>query len=94
MIKKATLKSLKKGQAGTDEEMLNRLVKETFRYFIKRVNPVTGLIADSTKRGSPASIGALGMSLCVYIVGIENKLISRSKAIREILKNSAVCFLQ
>ena len=86
MIKKTSLKSHKKGKAGTDEEMLNRLIKETFPYFIKRVNPVTGLMADSTKRGSPASIGAVGMGLCVYIVGIENKLISRSKAIHAILR--------
>jgi hypothetical protein len=86
MREKTTSKSHHAVKAGTDSEMLNRLFKETFQYFIKRVDPVTGLMADCSKRGSPSSIGVVGMGLSVYIAAVENNLISRKKAMVEILK--------
>lgn len=71
---------------GNDKEMLDSLLKETFEYFIKQSYPVTGLIADKTKEGSPSSIAVVGMSLSALIVGIEKKLISREKAVDRVLK--------
>src|SRR6202166_1177516 len=66
---------------GTDEEMLHILQRETFEYFLKEINPVTGLIADKTEPGSPSSIAAAGMALSVYVVAVERDLLSRAEAI-------------
>jgi hypothetical protein len=71
---------------GSDKEMLDSLLKETFEYFLNQSDPITGLIADKTKQGSPSSISVVGMGLSSYIVGIENNFLSRSAAINKILR--------
>ena len=71
---------------GSDEEMLNDLQRETFDYFLKRVDPVTGLIEDKTQPGFPSSITVVGMGLSAYIVGIEKKFLTREDALERILK--------
>jgi len=69
---------------GTDEEMLHILQRETFEYFIKEMDPKTGLIADKTQPGSPSSIAAVGMALSSYIAGVERGFISRGNAVDRI----------
>jgi hypothetical protein len=69
-----------------DEQMLTELQRETFDYFIKEYNEDTGLVADKTRTGSPASIAVTGMSIPVYIIAIEKKFISREEGARRILK--------
>jgi hypothetical protein len=71
---------------GTDEQMLVELQRETFDYFLKECNPVTGLVADKTQPDSPASIGVMGMAISVYIIGIEKKFITKTEATERILK--------
>lgn len=71
---------------GTDEDMLDKLQKETFDYFLNEVNPVTGLIADKTEPGFPSSIAVTGMAITSYIIGVEKKILSRKNAIERILK--------
>jgi hypothetical protein len=71
---------------GTDNEMLESLQRETFDYFLKEVNPKTGLVADKNQPGSASSIAVVGMCLTALIVGIERKYISRKAAIDRILK--------
>lgn len=71
---------------GTDEDMLDKLQRETFDYFLNEVNPVTGLVADKTEPGFPASIAVTGMAMTTYIIGIEKKMLSRKNAIERILK--------
>src|SRR5579863_7136441 len=66
---------------GTDAEMLESIRCATFDYFRNEVDPGTGLIADKTQPGSPASIAAAGMALSVYVVAIERGLLSRVEAI-------------
>lgn len=46
----------------SDEE-LSALQETTFRYYLKEVSPITGLIRDKTEPGAPASIAAVGMAL-------------------------------
>ncbi len=70
---------------GPDDEMLGVLQRETFNYFLKEVNGHTGLIADKTQPGSPASIAATGMGLSCYIAGIERGFITRDEAIKRTL---------
>ena len=71
---------------GTDEEMLDLLQKETFNYFLKEADGETGLIADKTQPGSPASIASVGMGLSCYVTGVERKFISREDAVDKTLK--------
>lgn len=71
---------------GTDEDMLDKLQRETFDYFLNEVNPVTGLVADKTEPGFPSSIAVTGMAVTAYIVGVEKKFLSRKNAIERILK--------
>jgi hypothetical protein len=66
---------------GTDQEMLDRLLRETFEYFRNEVNPANGLVIDKNQPGSPASIAAVGMGLTVYMVAVERGLLSRAEAI-------------
>lgn len=70
----------------TDADMLDKLQRETFDYFLNEVNPVTGLIADKTEPGFPSSIAVTGIAITAYIVGVEKKLLSRNDAIERILK--------
>jgi hypothetical protein len=66
---------------GSDEEMLNELLSDTFPYFINQVNPVNGLVADKTKAGSPASIAVVGFALSCYVIAIERGLLTRKEGI-------------
>ena len=68
-----------------EEKMLSVLQRETFAYFLNEVNKHTGLIADKTQPGSPASISATGMGLSCYIAGIERGFITRAEAIKRTL---------
>src|SRR6204780_3058812 len=71
---------------GSDAEMLAELRRVNFKYFLDQWNDRTGLIADKTQAGSPASIAAVGLGLSAYIVGVERNLFSRTEAIQRTLK--------
>jgi hypothetical protein len=70
----------------TDLEILQRLQRETFDYFIDEKNCNNGLIADKTEVGCPSSIAVIGLSINVYIIGVERGYISREDARRRILQ--------
>ena len=70
---------------GTDPEMLEILMGETFKYFIHEADMQTGLIADKTEPGSPSSIAAVGMGLSSYIIATERGLMEREEAITRTL---------
>jgi len=71
---------------GTDDEMLDKLQRETFDYFLDQVSSSTGLIADKTQPGFPCSIAVVGMSISAYLIGVEKKFLTRQNAIERILK--------
>jgi hypothetical protein len=71
---------------GTDTEMLDKLLRETFPYFISEVNAATGLIADKTMPGSPSSIAAVGMALSSFVVAVKRNIIDRGEAVERTLK--------
>jgi hypothetical protein len=70
---------------GTDDEMLELLLSETFKYFHHEINLQTGLLADTTRPGSYSSIAAVGMGLSSYISAVERGLVSREEAIKRTL---------
>lgn len=65
--------------AASDEEMLDRLQSDTFRYFQRQVNNVNGLVSDSTRKGAYCSVAAVGMALSVYPVAIYRGLMAREQ---------------
>jgi hypothetical protein len=70
----------------TDTEILERLQRETFDYFIDEKNCKNGLVADKTAEGCPSSIAVVGLAINVYIIGVERGYISRSEAVGRILQ--------
>lgn len=65
---------------GSDTEMLDRIQKETFEYYVGEVNAANGLVADSTQPGSPSSIAVVGLALTAYPVGVERGFWTREEA--------------
>ena len=74
-----------KNPQDSDGEMLGVLQQKTFSYFLKEDNDKTGLIADKTQPGSPASIAATGLGISCYVAGIERGFITREEAIKRTL---------
>src|SRR5580704_176500 len=63
-----------------DEDLLNRLEFSAFRYFLETVNSGNGLVADTTRQGSPCSIAVVGFALSCYAVAVERGWMARSDA--------------
>jgi hypothetical protein len=68
----------------TDED-LARLERDTFKYFAGEVNLENGLVRDSTRRGSFASITAVGFALTAYTIAVERKYMTRAEAVKRTL---------
>lgn len=65
----------------TDEELLDGLQRAAFAYFLKEVNPANGLVADTSRPGSPASIAVVGFALSAYPVAVERGWMTRTDAV-------------
>ena len=68
-----------------DEMLLERFAFVAFRYFLKNVNPANGLVADTTRDGSPCSIAVVGFALSCYPVAVERGWMDRAEAIERTL---------
>lgn len=68
-----------------DEALLHRLQKAAFDYFAANTHPANGLVADSSRSGSPSSIAAVGFALSAYPIGVERGWIARAEAVRRTL---------
>ena len=72
-------------QRESDEEMLDRVQRSAFQYFLREANAANGLVLDCTKPGWPASIAAVGFALSAYPVGVERGWMERAHAVRRTL---------
>jgi hypothetical protein len=63
-----------------DDELIDRLHRGAFGYFVEQVNPANGLVADTSRRGSPASIAVVGLALSSYPVAVERGWLTREDA--------------
>jgi hypothetical protein len=70
----------------SDEELLGKLQRLSFEYFLCEDNPANGLIADKTQKGWPASIAAVGLALSAYPVGVERGFCTRETARQKTLR--------
>lgn len=71
---------------------LERLQQDAVGYFRRAANPDNGLIADSSREGSPCSIAATGLGLAVWVVAAERGFLSRREAAQRTL--AALRFFQ
>jgi len=69
----------------THEQLLAKLQKMTFSYFMHETSRSNGLVLDRTEPTSPSSIAATGLALAAYPVGVEHGFLSRSDAVARIL---------
>src|SRR6185295_962105 len=69
----------------SDETMLDELQRASFGYFLDHTNPRNGLVADTTREGSPSSIAVIGFALSVYPVGVERGWMERADAVQRTL---------
>lgn len=70
----------------TDEQFLDGLQRAAFEYFLLAVNPVNGLIADTSRPNSPCSIAVVGFALSVYPVAVERGWMARAEAVERSLR--------
>src|SRR5450756_1844436 len=64
----------------TDEALLDQLQHAAFGYFLKTMNPLNGLVADTSRDNSPVSIAVVGFALSSYPVAVERGWIERADA--------------
>ena len=63
-----------------DDELLDRLERAAFGYFVEETNPANGLVADTSRQDSPASIAVVGFALSAYPVAVERGWLARDDA--------------
>ena len=63
-----------------DEALLDSLQRAAFDYFIQEVNPLNGLVADTSRVDSPVSIAVVGFALSSYPVAVEHGWMARADA--------------
>ncbi len=71
--------------APADEAMLDSLQRDAFDYFVHHTNRHNGLVADTSRPGSHASIAVVGFALSAYPVGVERGWMTRADALRRSL---------
>ena len=64
----------------SDDELLDRYQRAAFGYFLENVNPDNGLVADTSRPNSPASIAVVGFALSCYPIGVERGWMTRAAA--------------
>jgi hypothetical protein len=73
-----------------DDELLERLERAAFDYFVEHSNPRNGLVADRSSPESPASIAVEGFAFSAYVIGVERAWMTRDEAVARTL--SALSF--
>jgi hypothetical protein len=66
--------------AESDEALLARFQRAAFDYFLQYYSPATGLVADTSRPGAPASIAVVGFALSCYPVAVERGWMTRAEA--------------
>lgn len=68
-----------------DEELLDRFQRAAFAYFLEQFNAENGLVADTSRAGSPCSIAVVGFALSAYPVAVERGWMTRADAVARTL---------
>ena len=69
----------------SDDDLLDRLQRAAFGYFLEQYNPANGLVPDRSAAGPVCSIAAVGFALSSYPVGVERRWMTREDAVQRTL---------
>ena len=69
-----------------DEAFLDKLEYDSLLYFAGEVNPLNGLVKDSSRPGAPCSVAAVGFGLTALCIGESRGWIDKSQAYDRVLK--------
>jgi hypothetical protein len=69
----------------TDAQLIARLQRGAFEYVCRYTNPANGLVADTSRPGSPCSIAVVGFALSCQVVAAERGWRSRSSTAQAVL---------
>jgi len=64
----------------TDDRRLDGLQRAAFDYFVQATNPANGLVADTSRQDSPASIAVAGFALASHPAAVERGWMTRTEA--------------
>jgi len=70
----------------SDDALVTRLQRAAFSYLLEYANADTGLVADTSRRGSPCSIAVVGFALSCYPIAVQNGWLSRADGAARTLK--------
>ncbi len=70
----------------SDHDLLERLQRSAFAYVETYADPDTGLVADTSRPGSPASIAVVGFALSCYPIAVERGWMRRAEAAARTLR--------
>src|SRR5271155_1440558 len=70
----------------TDDALLARLQRGAFAYLSEYSNAENGLVADTSRAGSPCSIAVVGFALSCYPIAVHRGWMSRADAAALTLK--------
>ena len=70
----------------SDEALIARVQHAAFSYLLDYANTESGLVADTSRRGSPCSVAVVGFALSCYPIAIRNGWLSRADAAVRTLK--------
>ena len=70
----------------SDDALVTRLQRAAVSYLIEYANPDTGLVADTSRKGSPCSIAVVGFALSCYPIAVRNGWLCRANAANRTLK--------
>lgn len=65
----------------TDEELLTKVQKNTFKYFWDFAHPVSGMARERNTSGNTVTSGGSGFGLMAIIIGVERGFITREEAV-------------
>lgn len=67
-----------------EKQLLDRIERDSIKYFFEQSPIKTGLTKDSSRSGSPCSIAAVGFYLASIVIALENHWITKKKAYNRI----------
>jgi len=70
----------------SDAALVLRFQRAAFSYLIDYADEHTGLVADTSRSGSPCSIAVVGFALSAYPVAVQNGWLSRAQAVERTLR--------
>ena len=76
----------------TDEQLLDLVQKQTFKYFWDFGHPISGLARERNSSGDVVTSGGSGFGVMAILVGIERKFITRQEGLTRL--NTIVDFLK